>query len=133
MAFCVLLFLLILTSIKFRTAISQISFVEQPETQHALIGTQVNFTCRVEHATAVMWYATFQNGTRININRINQSREDLLVRLKLTSDNGISTALTVDAEWNWNDTTFNCEAQYHISSFASSTNAKLIIHTSLRK
>ena len=119
----------------FLVAINAIHFVEQPETQHVLIGNQANFTCRVDHATKVIWHAIFPNRTRMS-SRDNgfDSREDIsLLTLPPTSNININTVLTVDALWNWNNTNFSCVAEYHLSTIASSTTATLVIYTSLRK
>ena len=109
-----------------------INFVEQPETQHVLIGNQINFTCRAEHATNVIWYVLLPNGTQVS-NREFSSRMDLSLLTFLTSDAEIGTILIVDANRSWSNTTFYCNACYYSSSVASSTEATLIIHTSLRK
>lgn len=102
-------------------------FIQQPETQHVMVGNNATFSCEVA-AVNIEWRAQFPNET---IKKFTNEIENVYLCEKRPSDSVVSVKLTIKTSQSWNYTILECVAHHGGGVFRS--NATLFLYTSLRK
>ena len=113
------------------TFVPSIVFLEHPKSQNVIIGSNVTFSCVVEDATNVDWYAFYSNNTYKAT--LAQGEEGVIntVMTNVQPSNGIATTLTLFATESWNGTIIRCYADQGHGYLSHP--AYLMVYTSLRK
>ena len=113
-----------------------IAVLEDPESQHVLVGGNATFSCRILFAqSSICWEELFSNGTRKTV--LSQDEENgVYVHEDRTSNDEYNSTLTIVITCSniqrWNGTSLRCSARTG-SGRPSSNRATLAIHKSLSK
>ena len=102
-----------------------LGFIQQPQTQHAVIGRNLTFSCVTDRPTDVTWHAIYLNGTE---GPLIPGTVGVFIKRNENNNNQITATVTITATQSWNGTSLQCYAASKLSD-----PAYIMVYISLRK